>query len=146
MRQQSIKSAHGIIAIIKLPRNYFLWFLLTLRAPGGGVSNVDIDGKNTLQIKGIGVTISTFETLPGFVAESRWRHLGLGSGSRHSGHYESRTGSNRLPLTRGKGECENAESSRNWTAGCGESYLSGAGSAGRKSTAERQHGRRPSTP
>src|SRR4029434_10470289 len=42
--------------------------------------------------------------------------------------------------------CENAKSSRNWTAGCGESYLSGAGSAGRKSTAERQYGRRPSTP
>src|SRR5438128_844562 len=51
-----------------------------------------------------------------------------------------------LPLTRGKGECENAESSRNWTAGCAERYLSGAGSAGRKSTVERQHGRRPSTP
>ena len=33
-----------------------------------------------------------------------------------------------------------------WTAGCGESYLSGAGSAGRNSTAVRQHGRRPSTP
>ena len=31
---------------------------------GGGVSNVDIAGKNTLQIKAIGVTISTFETLP----------------------------------------------------------------------------------
>jgi hypothetical protein len=30
----------------------------------GGVSNVDIDGKNTLQIKAIGATISTFETLP----------------------------------------------------------------------------------
>jgi hypothetical protein len=30
----------------------------------GGVSNVDIDGNNTLEIKGIGVTISTFETLP----------------------------------------------------------------------------------
>src|SRR2546430_385733 len=42
--------------------------------------------------------------------------------------------------------CENANSSRNWTAGCGESYLSGAGSAGRNSTAERQHGRCPSTP
>src|SRR6266581_9196146 len=42
--------------------------------------------------------------------------------------------------------CENANSSRDWTAGCGESYLSGAGSAGRNSTAERQHGRRPSTP
>src|SRR5215831_12513134 len=28
----------------------------------------------------------------------------------------------------------------------GESYLSGAGSAGRKSTVERQQGRRPSTP
>jgi hypothetical protein len=36
-------------------------------------------------------------------------------------------------------------SSRSWSAGCGESYLSGAGSAGRNSTAERQHGRRPST-
>jgi len=32
------------------------------------------------------------------------------------------------------------ESSRSWTAGCGESYLSGAGSAGRKPTAERQQG------
>src|SRR4029450_5498720 len=51
-----------------------------------------------------------------------------------------------LPLTRGKGECEHAESSRNWTAGCAERYLSGAGSAGRKATVERQHGRRPSTP
>src|SRR5215813_12929686 len=30
----------------------------------GGVSNVDIDGNNTLQIKAIGVFISTFETLP----------------------------------------------------------------------------------
>src|SRR5215831_14523132 len=42
--------------------------------------------------------------------------------------------------------CENALCSRSWSAGCGESYLSGAGSAGRNSTAERQHGRRPSTP
>jgi hypothetical protein len=32
----------------------------------GGVSNVDIDGNNTLYIKVIGVTISTFETLPAF--------------------------------------------------------------------------------
>jgi hypothetical protein len=30
----------------------------------GGVSNVDIDGNNTFHIKGIGVTISTFETQP----------------------------------------------------------------------------------
>jgi hypothetical protein len=30
----------------------------------GGVSNVDIDGNNALQIKGIGVVISTLETLP----------------------------------------------------------------------------------
>jgi len=30
----------------------------------GGVSNVDIDGNNTLQIKAIGVVISTFDTLP----------------------------------------------------------------------------------
>ena len=30
----------------------------------GGVSNVDIDGNNALQTKAIGVTISTFETLP----------------------------------------------------------------------------------
>jgi hypothetical protein len=33
-------------------------------AATGGVSNVDIDGNNILQIKVIGVTISTFETLP----------------------------------------------------------------------------------
>jgi hypothetical protein len=32
--------------------------------PIGGVSNVDRDGNNTLQIKVTGVTISTFETLP----------------------------------------------------------------------------------
>ena len=32
--------------------------------PEGGVSNVDIDGINALQIKAIGVVISTFETLP----------------------------------------------------------------------------------
>src|SRR5262244_592411 len=31
----------------------------------GGVSNADIDGNNTLYIKVVGVTISTFETLPG---------------------------------------------------------------------------------
>jgi hypothetical protein len=36
--------------------------------------------------------------------------------------------------------CENANSSRSWSAGCGESYLSGAGSAERKPTAERQQG------
>ena len=30
----------------------------------GGVSNVDRDGKNTLEIKVIGVAISTFEPLP----------------------------------------------------------------------------------
>ena len=30
----------------------------------GGVSNVDMDRNNTLQIKAIGVAISTFETLP----------------------------------------------------------------------------------
>ena len=30
--------------------------------------------------------------------------------------------------------------SRSWSAGCGESYLSGAGSVGRKPTAERQQG------
>ena len=30
----------------------------------GGVSNVDRDGNNILQIKAIGVVISTFETLP----------------------------------------------------------------------------------
>src|SRR5262249_49318296 len=48
--------------------------LLRLRVAGGssrggdervgGVSNVDIDGNNALQIKAIGVIISTFETLP----------------------------------------------------------------------------------
>ena len=32
--------------------------------PIGGVSNVDMDGNNALQIKAIGVAISTFETLP----------------------------------------------------------------------------------
>jgi hypothetical protein len=30
----------------------------------GGVSNVDIDRNNALQIKAIGAVISTFETLP----------------------------------------------------------------------------------
>jgi hypothetical protein len=36
----------------------------------GGVSNVDIDGNNALQIKAIGVVISTFETLPlGYATE-----------------------------------------------------------------------------
>ena len=32
--------------------------------PNGGVSNVDRAGNNALQIKAIGVTISTFETRP----------------------------------------------------------------------------------
>src|SRR5215468_6467619 len=36
----------------------------------GGVSNVDIDGNNALSIKAIGITISTFETLPHISA--RW--------------------------------------------------------------------------
>src|SRR6516165_7807335 len=36
----------------------------THRTEFGGVSNVDIDGNNALQIKGIGVVTSTFETLP----------------------------------------------------------------------------------
>ena len=35
-----------------------------LEASLGGVSTVDIDGKNTLQIKARGVVISTFETRP----------------------------------------------------------------------------------
>jgi hypothetical protein len=30
----------------------------------GGISKADIDGNNALQIKVIGVIISTFETLP----------------------------------------------------------------------------------
>jgi hypothetical protein len=34
------------------------------RTAGGGVSNVDIDGNNTIEIKAIEVAISTFETLP----------------------------------------------------------------------------------
>ena len=34
----------------------------------------------------------------------------------------------------------NMETSRSWNAGCGESYLSGVGSAGRKPTVERQQG------
>ena len=34
----------------------------------GGVSNVDRDGNNALQIKAIGVVISTFETLPRLAA------------------------------------------------------------------------------
>jgi len=39
----------------------------------GGVSNVDIDGNNALQIKAIGVVISTFETLPKLLrAVMRW--------------------------------------------------------------------------
>ena len=32
------------------------------------------------------------------------------------------------------------QSSRNWSAGCGESYLSGVGSAERKPTAAKQQG------
>ena len=35
----------------------------------GGVSNVNIDGNNALQIKAIGVVISNFETLPRSVME-----------------------------------------------------------------------------
>src|SRR5262245_46922498 len=47
-------------------------------AETGGVSNVDIDGNNTLEIKAIGVVISTFETRP---KKAYWtpkfRHLGV---------------------------------------------------------------------
>ena len=41
--------------------------IVSLSSPShveGGVANVDIDGNNALQIKAIGVVISTFETLP----------------------------------------------------------------------------------
>jgi hypothetical protein len=36
----------------------------SIGAAEGGVSNVDIDGNNALQIKAIEALISTFETLP----------------------------------------------------------------------------------
>src|SRR5215467_9467727 len=42
------------------PDHYWCGAAITM----GGVSNVDIDGNNALQIKAIGVVISTFETLP----------------------------------------------------------------------------------
>src|SRR5215470_492760 len=45
-------SCSHYLRVIDLPHN------------SGGVSNVDIDGNNALQIKAIGVVISTFETLP----------------------------------------------------------------------------------
>jgi len=38
----------------------------------GSVSNVDIDRNNTLQVKAIGVAISTFETLPEFLYRVSW--------------------------------------------------------------------------
>ena len=38
----------------------------------GGVSNVDMDGNNTLQIKAIRVVISTFETLPYIPSHQRY--------------------------------------------------------------------------
>ena len=41
-------------------------------AAGGSVSNVDIDRNNTLQVKAIGVAISTFETLPEFLYRVSW--------------------------------------------------------------------------
>jgi hypothetical protein len=40
----------------------------------GGVSNVDIDGNNTLHVKAIGVAISTFETLPSLPLNVLARH------------------------------------------------------------------------
>ena len=48
--------------------------------------------------------------------------------------------------TEGKTYVRTYEEQPELTTGCGESSLSGAGSVGRKSTVERQHGRRPSTP
>jgi hypothetical protein len=41
-----------------------LWSAGWRESTAGGVSNVDIDENNTLQIKAIGAAISTFETLP----------------------------------------------------------------------------------
>jgi hypothetical protein len=67
---------HGVLGIfLTTPRSYAavafsfshyqkLLGYGKLTTSEGGVSNVDIDGKNTLQIKAIGATISTFETLP----------------------------------------------------------------------------------
>src|SRR6266849_2891529 len=48
----------------------------------GGVSNVDIDGNNALQIKVIGVVISTFETLPTSASRPtrRWPRRSLRNG------------------------------------------------------------------
>ena len=80
-------NAHRIVALCR--RQHFLayWFQLSdwvcqgkIPVGGGkkcgrnksvgGVSNVDIDRNNTLEIKAIGVTISTFETPPIFVPRS----------------------------------------------------------------------------
>jgi hypothetical protein len=55
----------------------------------GGVSNVDTDEINTLQIKAIGVTISTFETLPDRVSlhAQTWQLVEYGRD--RNWHYES---------------------------------------------------------
>jgi hypothetical protein len=50
-----------------LPRKFSVFSISAMARENtllGSVSNVDIDGNNTLQIRAIGVVTSTFETLP----------------------------------------------------------------------------------
>jgi hypothetical protein len=49
----------------------------------GGVSNVDIAGNNALQIKAIGVVISTFETLPRAESETISPFSGAAAGHKN---------------------------------------------------------------
>jgi hypothetical protein len=46
----------------------------------GGVSNVDIDGNNSLYINTLGAAISTFETRPIFILSGQME-IGIGDGT-----------------------------------------------------------------
>jgi len=53
-------ASHGLAWYAAHERVYFSYQIVHAE---GGVSNVAIDGHNTLEIKALGVIISTFETL-----------------------------------------------------------------------------------
>src|SRR6516162_10162341 len=78
--------------------------------------------------------------MSGCVAESGWRHPGLGSGPRHLGRSnEPRTALCWQNVAHSR-DCENEATQPDWTAGCAARCLSGVGGAGGKPVSQKIHG------
>src|SRR6516225_2573841 len=75
--------------------------------------------------------------MSGCVAESGWRHPGLGSGPRHLGRSnEPRTALCWQNVAHSR-DCENEATQPDWTAGCAARCLSGVGGAGGKPVSQK---------